>query len=730
MSDKDYRRVFDEAASIYQRALTDEIRVYLIEKRGLTQSTVDDFRIGFASGGLGKQLKSLGFDSDALRQCGLIKEDGRDFLYNHITIPYLEDGHVVTIRGRTLPNSETKAYYSLPGSKSRLFNVGSLRKAKGEALICEGEFDTMVATQNGLIAVGVPGAVHFKPEWGRLFRSGTVPYVAYDPDEAGSRGVGKLVEVLGPLVKFVKLPDGRDLNDFFLSGHTAADLRQLMAEASSWFDLEVDRILGLDETVRPPELRALLGHVAQVDQLIRPSLERRIADAFKLRIGPIREEVAQITTDRKRRVETAAKRQAAVEKPASELNEEALSHLKDTRLLRRFLDDCERIGLVGEDDNKLLLLLAFTSRISDSPINIIVKGESSGGKSHLVRKVQEFIPPEDVVELTGMSPKALLYRNDSLSHKIIVVCEFCGTEESEYFIRTFQSEGKLSYAVTVKNPETNRYETEDRVVEGPVGLIVTTTKLWLNPENETRNFELHIDETVSQTERIFEQQRKPYRGVQIRAESVVTLWQRAQQLLKNYPVRIPFIDHICFPKESVRTRRDHDRFLRLIAASCLLHQYQREKVTIDGTEYLEGTVFDYGVAYNLANKVLLQTLKNLSPGGEELLTKVRAFISGGDQAPSKSKVFTVPDIVEETGKPDRTVRRHLTECAKAGYLNIAESGRGRPTKYTYAGEPKLADSLLLSPDELARRIAEEESARSANAGQDPLASEVACEATG
>ena len=46
----------------------------------------------------------------------------------------------------------------------------------------------------------------------------------------------------------------------------------------------------------------------------------------------------------------------------------------------------ERLGVVGEKANALLLILALTSRLLDQVISIIVKGGSSGGKSYLVKR--------------------------------------------------------------------------------------------------------------------------------------------------------------------------------------------------------------------------------------------------------------------------------------------------------------------------------------------------------
>src|SRR5262249_45722253 len=92
---------------------------------------------------------------------------------------------------------------------------------------------------------------------------------------------------------------------------------------------------------------------------------------------------------------------AAESKPKAKIVEisqadatEALKLLCDPEIIARFLKDIETMGCVGEEDNKVVLLLACVSRLLRSPINITVKGESSAGKNYLVSNVGRFLPPE------------------------------------------------------------------------------------------------------------------------------------------------------------------------------------------------------------------------------------------------------------------------------------------------------------------------------------------------
>ena len=70
----------------------------------------------------------------------------------------------------------------------------------------------------------------------------------------------------------------------------------------------------------------------------------------------------------------------------------------------------------------------------------------------------------------------------------------------------------------------------------------------------------------------------------------------------------------------MRTRRDHQRFLALIALLTLVHQYQRPQHPLPlGDVYLEATPADYRQAYALAQGVLRTSLSPLQKDAQEVL---------------------------------------------------------------------------------------------------------------
>ena len=113
------------------------------------------------------------------------------------------------------------------------------------------------------------------------------------------------------------------------------------------------------------------------------------------------------------------------------------------RILDRFADALESIGLVGEERAAKLLYLVLTTRFLPQPVSAVVKGPSSGGKSYVVATVLRFFPDNAHHDLTAMSERALAYSNESFKNRFIVVYEATGLrgDIASYLVRSLLSEG-------------------------------------------------------------------------------------------------------------------------------------------------------------------------------------------------------------------------------------------------------------------------------------------------
>lgn len=234
-----YLSILSHSTDFYQNNLTKapEVYQYLREDRGLTLETIKKFRLGWANGGLSTHLIKEGFSVEQIAQTGLINPDGTDALRSRIAIPYLEMGSVSLIRGRAWGTSRAK-YLQPAGMTVGLFNQGAVRNAT-KVLVCEGEFDTMIADQLGFNAVGVPGVSSWKPAWTEALDTAKRVYVVFDNDKAGRDGAQKTAGAIGDKARIVDLPaslpgePGIDINRWYVHyGKTKEDFDYLLSQAA------------------------------------------------------------------------------------------------------------------------------------------------------------------------------------------------------------------------------------------------------------------------------------------------------------------------------------------------------------------------------------------------------------------------------------------------------------------------------------------------------------------
>jgi len=382
---------------------------------------------------------------------------------------------------------------------------------------------------------------------------------------------------------------------------------------------------------------------------------------------------------------------------------EALAFLKRPDLLDEISRHMEALGYVGERITMRLLYLVGISRKLDDPSSAIVLSQSGAGKSGATEVIERLAPPEDVVLLTRLTPQSLYYTEPGfLDRKLVIVEERHGSQEADYSIRVLQSRKKLIAAAPVKDPQTGTLRTKVFTVEARAAFIEATTAGSVNHENATRCFELSMDESPEQTQRIHERQRrmKTEAGLKLRqeAQAIQRLHWNAQRLLEPLPVVIPFAEQLTFPTAWMRTRRDHARFLNLIEVSAFLHQHQRERR--GGAIVAE--VADYAVSYELAAHVLGDTLSDLRKLLREAYDRIRELSLKGDGTVSRR------EIREALALPDSTVRRWLSDLVELEYLECEGSrgGAGNGTRYRLSDRGPRAELVLglLTPEELASRL--------------------------
>jgi hypothetical protein len=255
--------------------------------------------------------------------------------------------------------------------------------------------------------------------------------------------------------------------------------------------------------------------------------------------------------------------------------------------------------------------------------------------------------------------------------------------------------------------------------EGPIAYVDGSTDTRVNPENANRCFEIFLDESAEQTQRVQNQQKKAYTLEALRnkasKEDIRKRHQNIQRLLKPLHVVIPFAHLIQFPADWIRTRRDHDRFLNLIIVIAFLHQYQREQkpLAVAGDvvdqSYIEASFEDYCIAYQLASSVLWNTFAELDKSTADFYTQletmVKQAIHGKDLKP-EDYTFTRRQVRTYTKIPHKAVHTFMQTLIQLEYLSYRGKGNGSRHYYQLIQEKnEVKYSTLTTPEELCHRLA-------------------------
>ena len=303
---------------------------------------------------------------------------------------------------------------------------------------------------------------------------------------------------------------------------------------------------------------------------------------------------------------------AAVPAMSDDEKKEALDVLKSKDLLKQIVDDFAAIGFIGEKQNKLLGYIAGVSRLQPDPLALLVLSRSGAGKTSLQDAVCKFVPPEAAIQYTRMTGQSLFYRDqNALKNKVLAIEEEDGMREAMYSIKTLISSQKLSIAATRTDAKTGKFGVDEYTVTGPVVVFVSSTNPdALDDETKQRFLILTIDESPEQTRCILQAQitKNSFDWYQTTGDesTVVKLHHTMQRLLKPLTVTFARDLKLVWPYSRLQMRREQKKFVSLVKAITLLHQYQRKtgsmkRLDDSRIEYVQATQKDVDLALELGS---------------------------------------------------------------------------------------------------------------------------------
>lgn len=243
----------DLACSFFHNCLTQttigKTGLDYLKKRGLSDETIERFKLGFAPDGWDRLYKAFterGIDESILIELNLIRKNEKgqvyDFFRNRVMFPIMDGkGRVVGFGGRVMDDSSPK-YLNSP--ESQIFEKGkilfafdkaykSIRGLK-QAILVEGYMDVISAHNEGVSnVVASLGTAYTRDHGHILMRQADEIVLAYDMDGAGRQAAARAIELLQNTdfkVRVLAMPDGKDPDDY-IRNHGPEAFRKLVSES-------------------------------------------------------------------------------------------------------------------------------------------------------------------------------------------------------------------------------------------------------------------------------------------------------------------------------------------------------------------------------------------------------------------------------------------------------------------------------------------------------------------
>lgn len=287
-----------DAARFFHKSLFDgnaksnEALAYFTEKRGLSNSTIKHFGLGFAPDSYDSLLKYMlgkGYTYEELTVAFLAGKSEKGYYYdsfrNRVMFPIIDvSGNVIAFGGRVMDNSVPKYKNTMDTpvfKKSRnLFALNFAKNTCSQSLIlCEGYMDVIALHAAGFTNAVATLGTAITPEQARLMSRYTKKVIiSYDADEAGQKAAQKAMKLLGDVgldVGVLKIPGAKD-PDEFIKTYGKDKFAALLSSSKSKFDYNMDVILAKYNIELPQDRINALNELEKLISKIYFKAERDI----------------------------------------------------------------------------------------------------------------------------------------------------------------------------------------------------------------------------------------------------------------------------------------------------------------------------------------------------------------------------------------------------------------------------------------------------------------------
>lgn len=337
---------------------------------------------------------------------------------------------------------------------------------------------------------------------------------------------------------------------------------------------------------------------------------------------------------------------------------------KQPKLIKRLNELLGQAGIVGEERNRIFLLLIAISHKMPETLHALIQGSSGSGKTRLLKQISDCMPQESVTKLTRLSDKVLYNFPESyFINRLLCLEDIDGlSEEAEFAFRELQSNGELNSATSIKL-DNGQITSGQKTVKGPIASLSCTTRGEIYEDNMSRVFLLAVDESAEQTRRIIAYQNSVAAGVINREDEEGTkrFIQQLVRLLEPYKVVNPYANQLQLPEEAHKIRRLNDLFQSFVKMVTITNQYQRKK---DAKGRLQTELEDVETAIHIMFESIVLKVDELDGSLRQFYEKLKTFVS----KKSRGYEFTRFEVREATGVGKTQQHHYLNQLVTLEYV--------------------------------------------------------------
>ena len=337
---------------------------------------------------------------------------------------------------------------------------------------------------------------------------------------------------------------------------------------------------------------------------------------------------------------------------------------KKPDLIKRLGELLGKAGIVGEEKNRIFLLIIAASYKMPETLHALIQGSSGSGKTRLLKQISDCIPKEKVTKLTRVSDKVLYnYPEKYFMNRLLCLEDIDGlSEEAEFAFRELQSNGELNSATSSKL-ENGQIVAGQKTVKGPIASMACTTRGEIYEDNMSRVFLLAVDESYEQTRQIIHYQNQRAAGtIQEEQEHATKVFiQNFIRELKPFKVVNPYANKIHLPQEAHKIRRLNDLFQSFVKMITVLNQYQRSK---DEKGRLITQIEDMQTAIGILFESIVLKVDELDGSLRQFYENLKKHV----EKKSKSYEFTRFEVKDATGLGKTQQHHYLNQLLEMEYV--------------------------------------------------------------